>query len=291
MSAKNQKIIQGISIFVISFCITYYFFFMNSSNEDTSKDNAIEAPVESDESTQSSIFDYIDFVDYTINYKSKIIKIPATLYQTGTTSNSGKSIKNVMGTNVKFGYSNYINNGSGITYFSVNVPKDLNCPNISYLDKAMVTFECGGDINQGNRVIEISRISEDEKDFIGHYRDMTDLERKEKEELERKEKEEAERKEKEEAEKLANSVLSFSEANKLMEIHSAGAGQIIIDKLNYDLDGMTIYLYLTESLDYPGYFCVSTVSTTRMDDFKDGILAADCGGDEKVTQFETLKLF
>ena len=126
MSAKNQKIIQGISIFVISFCITYYFFFMNSSNEDTSKDNAIEAPVESDESTQSSIFDYIDFVDYTINYKSKIIKIPATLYQTGTTSNSGKSIKNVMGTNVKFGYSNYINNGSGITYFSVNVPKDLN---------------------------------------------------------------------------------------------------------------------------------------------------------------------
>ena len=68
MSAKNQKIIQGISIFVISFCITYYFFFMNSSNDDTSKDNNIEAPVESNESAQNLAFDHIDFVDYTTNY-------------------------------------------------------------------------------------------------------------------------------------------------------------------------------------------------------------------------------
>ena len=44
-----------------------------------------------------------------------------------------------------------------------------------------------------------------------------------------------------------------------------------------------MYLFLTESLDYPGNFCVTSVSTTRMDDFKDGILSVDCGGYEKVT--------
>jgi hypothetical protein len=96
-------------------------------------------------------------------------------------------------------------------------------------------------------------------------------------------------KENEEETRRTKQLLSFSEANRFMKSHSSGAGQYIVDKLEYEIDGLVMYLFLTESINYPGKFCVTSVGTTRKKEFKDGILAVDCSGYEKVTQFEDLK--
>lgn len=84
-------------------------------------------------------------------------------------------------------------------------------------------------------------------------------------------------------------ILSFTEASSLMRTHSSGSGQIIVDKLEYESDGLILYLFLTESIDYSGNFCVTSVGTTRFIEFKDGILSVDCGGSEKRQQMENLK--
>lgn len=77
--------------------------------------------------------------------------------------------------------------------------------------------------------------------------------------------------------------ISFSEAKAFMINRCKNINQIYIDGIEANFNGTKMYAFLTKSADYKVKYCSSVMNTKELK-----LLAADCGGIEKVNQFSVL---
>ena len=74
--------------------------------------------------------------------------------------------------------------------------------------------------------------------------------------------------------------ISFEEAKSFMEDRCKNISQTYIKGITIQEDQEGIYLFLSESIDHNGMYCISTVSKNELK-----VIDADCGRAEKLTQF------
>lgn len=74
--------------------------------------------------------------------------------------------------------------------------------------------------------------------------------------------------------------ISFEKAKSFMEDRCKNISQTYIKGITIQEDQEGIYLFLSESIDHNGVYCISTVSKNELK-----VIDADCGRAEKLTQF------
>tara|TARA_Y100001954_G_C15469822_1_gene435052 strand:- start:166 stop:561 length:396 start_codon:yes stop_codon:yes gene_type:complete len=80
----------------------------------------------------------------------------------------------------------------------------------------------------------------------------------------------------------SSTELSLIEASTYAEKHFQGAGQALLDYKQINMDGMTLYLFLTDAGG--GYYCIATTGSKMYSDFSDMIINVDCSS-QKYNEF------
>jgi hypothetical protein len=99
-----------------------------------------------------------DFIDHTERYKGQLVTLPLTVRSRALIP-PGETLRSLAGGAARFQGSSEDGNRLDLT---IDLPRSLEIPKLSFGDRALVTFRCTtGDLQRGNQAIEIRRPGQD----------------------------------------------------------------------------------------------------------------------------------
>lgn len=94
----------------------------------------------------------VDFIDNPEKYKGQVLEF--TMRNTSSVGKFGVPLRERSGTWARFS----LGESGASADVAVEIPADLDMPNVGYFDKVVVRFRCNdGDLLHGNEAIEIRR--------------------------------------------------------------------------------------------------------------------------------------